>query len=254
MKKEYLTNQIVEFVRSSPLNSVPEINLERIFDVPILGVADARDPLFHQLKQPEVIGDRHCLPTDWLTEAKAVLSYFLPFTKEIRWANRLSGLPAIEWVYGRIEGEALNNALRKFIVELVNENGGMAIAPAIEPKFSVVNRLSNWSERHVAYVAGLGTFSLSKSFITEKGSAGRFGSVVTNYPMEPTSRNYSGIYDYCTMCGECIMRCPCGAINPNGKDNLICSHYIHDEIEALFKPRFGCGKCQTAVPCEFEKP
>ena len=36
---------------------------------------------------------------------------------------------------------------------------------------------STWSERHVAYVSGLGTFGLSGGLITAKGQAVRLGSV-----------------------------------------------------------------------------
>jgi len=53
----------------------------------------------------------------------------------------------------------------------------MTAAPAIQPYFKVQDgpkgQFSNWSERHIAYVAGLGTFSLADSFITEKGAANR---------------------------------------------------------------------------------
>ena len=38
---------------------------------------------------------------------------------------------------------------------------------------------SNWSERHVAYVCGLGTFGC-QGLITSKGLAGRFGSIITD--------------------------------------------------------------------------
>ncbi len=254
MELSNLSKEMADFINTTPLNRVEEIGLNRIFDVPIIGVADADDPLFAQLKAPEVIGPRHQLPSDWLKDAKVVVSYFLPFSEEIRIANRQAGLPATEWVYGRLEGEAVNDALRSFIVELVNRKGGSAVAPVLDRNFSVVDRRSNWSERHVAFIAGLGTFGLSKSFITEKGCAGRYGSVVMNIYLEATPRPYSGIYEYCTMCGECIMRCPSGAIKENGKDVVICATYQDNEIKPRFAPRYGCGKCQTAVPCEFQRP
>ena len=39
---------------------------------------------------------------------------------------------------------------------------------------------SAWSERHAAYVAGLGTFSLTRALISERGMAGRYGSFDAN--------------------------------------------------------------------------
>lgn len=254
MEFDFLANKIANFVDSSPLNRVDEIGLTRIFYRPLIGIANANDPMFLQLKDPDVIGPHHFLPAEWLHNAKVVLSYFLPFSTEVRLANSINGLPANEWVYGRIEGEVLNNALRTYIVNLVKENGGTSVAPVLDSRFSVVDRRSNWSERHIAYIAGLGTFGLSKSLITKKGCAGRYGSVVMGIQMRPTCRDYNGIYDYCTICGECISRCPSGAITLQGKDVSICSNYIDKEVLPRFTPRYGCGKCQTAVPCEFQLP
>ncbi|NLO97399.1 MAG: epoxyqueuosine reductase [Peptococcaceae bacterium] len=254
MELKTLTDEIAGFVDNSRLNAADEIGLKRIFDCPIIGVAEAQDPMFVQLQNPDVVGPHHLLPGDWLKNAKSVLSYFLPFSKEVREANSGQGLPAIEWVYARIEGEIFNNALRNYIVDLVARNGGKAIAPALDSRFAVVDRRSNWSERHIAYIAGLGTFGLSKSLITKKGCAGRFGSVVMDLQLPPTPREYNGIYDYCTMCGECIMRCPSNAITQQGKDCSICSDYLDKEIMPRFSPRYGCGKCQTAVPCECGLP
>jgi epoxyqueuosine reductase QueG len=102
-------------------------------------------------------------------------------------------------------------------------------------------------------VAGLGTFGLNRALITRLGSAGRFGSVVTDAGFEPTGRAYEGITEYCTLCGNCIRRCPCEAIDESGKDNRACKAYVDAEL-AKYAPRYGCGKCQTAVPCEHRIP
>jgi len=47
---------------------------------------------------------------------------------------------------------------------------------------------STWSERHIAFAAGLGTFSLTRAVITSKGCNVRFASLVTNAPLEVTPR------------------------------------------------------------------
>lgn len=44
---------------------------------------------------------------------------------------------------------------------------------------------SNWSQRHVGYIAGLGTFGLNNMLITDQGTCGRFYSLITNLPVEP---------------------------------------------------------------------
>ena len=162
----------------------------RIFDPPLIGVASASDPLFDELKDASVVGSHHLSPKEWLGSARSVISYFLPFTKRVRETNRLLGLPSTEWLYGRIEGERFNVALREFVVHLFSDAGYDAVAPALDARYKVTDRRSNWSERHVAYVAGLGTFSLSCSLITKQGSAGRLGSVVTSAELAPTPRSY----------------------------------------------------------------
>ena len=111
-----------------------------------------------------------------------------------------------------------------------------------------------WSERHAAYVCGLGTFGLSKGLITRKGIAGRFGSVVTDIELEPDPREYSGVYDWCINCGACIARCPAKAISfEKGKEHSPCLDMLLQSGKR-FAPRYGCGLCQTGVPCEHQRP
>lgn len=113
---------------------------------------------------------------------------------------------------------------------------------------------SNWSERHVAYVAGQGTFSLSRGLITEKGVAGRFGSIVTSLSLPADTRKYTEVDEYCNRCGACLANCPVHAISfEKGKSHEPCGAYL-DETAFKFSPRYGCGKCQVDVPCECNIP
>ena len=254
MDIDIISRLAADFLDKSPLNRVEEVGIERIYDIPLLGAAKADDPFFVKLKEPEVVGEHHLLPEEWLPGAKTVLSYFLPYSWEIREANRSPGLPAKKWLYGRIEGEELNRALRKHLVEELTREGHKAVVPSLDPRFSIQELRSNWSERHVAFIAGLGTFGLSKSLITEKGCAGRYGSIIMDVDIKTTPRAYEGIYEYCNYCYACIERCPAGAIREEGKNTPDCARYLDKEVKARFAPRYGCGKCQTAVPCEDSIP
>jgi epoxyqueuosine reductase QueG len=99
-------------------------------------------------------------------------------------------------------------------------------------------------------VCGLGTFGLSKGLITSKGIAGRFGSIITSLYLPPNKREYEEIYEYCSMCGACVKKCPVNAISiEKGKNHIICSKFLNQTVEK-YKPRYGCGKCQVGVPCE----
>jgi epoxyqueuosine reductase QueG len=253
MNNKDVSELIQRFVLTSPLNTIKELGDLQIYEAPLVAVAAADDELFEQLKAADAAGPQHKLPTEWLPEAKAVIVYFLPFSERVRQANRKQGVAATEWLYGRIEGEQFSVGLRQYLLAALQAAGCQAVAPSLDPRFAVTQRRSNWSERHVAFVAGLGTFSLSRSMITKKGSAGRFGSVIVDLPLEPTSRPYHEIDEYCIKCGACILRCPPLAITEAGKDNAVCSGYL-DRVLARFHPRYGCGKCQTGVPCEHQIP
>lgn len=248
-----IQEKTAQFILNSPLNNVKELNNLQIWDQPLVGVASANDSLWERLKAQDAVGPQHLLPQELLQGAVSVISYFLPFTAQIRRSNCTNYLPSTEWLYGRYEGELLNDSIRQFIVSLIEGMGGRALAPALDRRFAVVNMRSNWSERHAAFVAGLGTFSLSRSMITRLGSAGRFGSVIVDIELQPTVREYQKIDEYCVKCGACIDRCPPRAISKAGKDNDVCSHYV-EETKLKYSPRYGCGKCQTAVPCEGRNP
>lgn len=170
--------------------------------------------------------------------------------------------PSEGWLHGRIEGQALLEKLcMKLKSELINE-GYNTVIPVLDKRFwSNSNRskyeikfTSNWSERHVAFICGLGTFGLSKGLITKRGTAGRFGSVITELYLEPDMREYKNIFEYCSMCGKCAKNCPVGAISIEyGKNHIKCSKFL-DQTAEKCKPRYGCGKCQVDVPCELGIP
>jgi epoxyqueuosine reductase QueG len=257
--REMIRGSLEEFVREDPRNVLPAHGNLGIYDPPLVAFARADDPLFEALKDPDVVGPRHRSPREWLPSARTVVSYFLPFTESVRKSNHVDGLPSEEWVSARIDGEAFNNLVRWHCAGLLESQGGQALVPPHRDDFAIVDRRSNWSERHVAYIAGLGTFGLSRSLITSRGTAGRYGSVVTSLEIEPTSRTSATHYDACPFlvdggCGACIDRCPSGAITRKGKDTARCSEYLDTVVKPRFSPRYGCAKCQTNVPCEFATP
>ena len=97
---------------------------------------------------------------------------------------------------------------------------------------------------------GLGTFGFSKGLITPKGTAGRLGSVITTMYLQPDNRDYDIFDQYCTRCN--VYSAALGTISKKGTNHK-CSRFI-DRTAEKFNPRYGCGKCQVGVPCEFELP
>jgi len=261
----YVKNDASVFVKAEAALR-PELAGMRIFDEVIFGYASAEDPYFTEAKKPEVIGAHFMTPVEWLPGAKTVISVYLPFTAQVREANRQNmNWPADEWFHGRIDGQAFQVNLGRYAAEFLAKEGFSAIVPMADPRLSAANPVvkdktvqayytSNWSERHAAYAAGLGTFGLSKGLITRKGTAGRILSIITGAVFEPVKRPYAGISDYCINCGACVRNCPAAAISQEkGKIHYICSEFLNS-VKAKHAPYYGCGKCQVKVPCEDKAP
>lgn len=282
MTNEELIDRVVCFVGNSPDNFVsekdaiyPKLAGLKLYEPPIIGFASASDELFTKVfKMEGVIHPEYLTPEEWLPDAKTVISFFLPFTKAVKESNRLKtdepytpGIPqrcSAQWLHARIEGQLFLNKVTDYIQILLENEGFETACPTTSGELRMITPfISTWSERHAAYAAGLGTFGLSKGLITAKGMAGRIGSVITNAELRPTVRPYSDPFEYCTMCGACMVRCPAGAIDiakgcALGKDQLICGPYIKGSYLPAHGPnqriRYGCGKCQSGVPCESSIP
>ncbi len=263
---EALRREVARFVRESPEDRFPGSD-DPYFDEPLLGVAAAADPIFDDLKG--IIGSFHRTPREILPGAASVVCWVLPIGRATRESNRREReLPSLAWARTRRFGEELNNSLRRHLVAWLGERGGAAVAPLLAPDWQRFNDTpvgiaSTWSERHAAYAAGLGTFSLSDGLITARGIAHRLGSVVTDLPLAPTSAGRPGVRDHCLFyggtCTSCIARCPTGAISPAGHDKALCAAYVEGPAAAGLAGPLGasvpsCGLCQTRVPCEHRIP
>jgi epoxyqueuosine reductase len=270
--------EVKDFAKSSRENRLPYNNNYVIFDEPLVRFASGDDGLFRDYKA--VISPSHLTPReamaktynkklDELPARISVISWILPITEATRKSNRdESKIPTRLWAHTRWYGEFFNEALRRHIVERLTGMGYLAMAPALQPFWSRLEdartgQFSNWSERHIAFAAGHGTFSLSDGFITERGIAHRCGSVVTDMPLPVSERKAKNPYSNCLFysngsCKACIARCPCGAITEKGHDKIRCAKYQRGDINYLLKEYEvgvqGCGLCQTGVPCEDKNP
>lgn len=248
--------------RVSPEDAIKEdlAGLE-LWDKPLLGVADAEDPLFLALQSPGVIHEDYPLPSWWLPGARRVLSFFLPFSERIKKSNEVDRNTASpEWLHGRIEGQEMLIQAGLFLCAELEKAGYHAVMPTADRRFALFHSYaSNWSERHAAFICGLGTFGASKGLITAKGMAGRFGSIVTDCDvLDITPRQYEGVYEYCRQCSACAAKCPVQAIDlrrglDQAKSQRICGEYVERNWTPpqgkSRKRRYGCGKCQVGVPC-----
>ncbi len=280
----FLDKAIKEYVATSPGNRLEAFGGDPIFDEPLVGFVDGDDLIFQDYKN--IIGDFHLTPREALekhleaTKGKrsllnvSVISFVLPISRETRLSmHQETTVASKRWNHTRWHGQKFLDDLSRHVVSLLESLGHEAVAPGLTDFFQVKElpggRTANWSERHIAYAAGLGTFSLSDGLITQKGIAMRCASVVTDVKLPPTPRPYKDHLANCLFyqkdgsCRLCIERCPVDAITEQGHDRNKCREYIYNKENEILKElgregytgRFAaCGLCQTKVPCETRIP
>jgi ferredoxin len=269
---------IKSFICDSPENTLQNKAREKAFEEALVGFSKGDDPLFVAYK--EYVGPFHWTPLEAFTDAftdtgvkpheLTVISWILTQTKATMTDNRKQTVyPAERWARARIFGEEVNIKLRKHLVDLLNSEGFKAVAPVLSPHWEIKMSdqyvfSSTWSERHAAHASGLGTFGLCDGLITPMGKAMRVGSVVARMDIPATQRPYRNHHAYCLfytkgICGKCIERCPVDAITESGHDKVKCLQHLKPITEDFVKSHYGfdgygCGLCQTGVPCESKIP
>jgi epoxyqueuosine reductase len=269
---------VADFVANSPVNTLDRPEPERAWERALVGYAAGDDPLFTDFK--DHVGPFHWTPLEAFEQQfpdsgatpgeLTVISWVLASTTATKMENRKQAeFPSERWARTRVYGEKANVRLREVVVERLGQLGVAALAPMLASQWSRQNSekygfASTWSERHAAYAAGLGTFGLCAGLITPLGKAMRLGSVVARVVLPPTPRPYTDHNAYCLFyskgtCKKCAERCPAGAITEAGKDKLKCAAHLKPKSGDYVKSTYGfegygCGLCQTGVPCESRIP
>jgi epoxyqueuosine reductase len=279
---KFLENAIKYYTAHSVNNRFQPYPDEPIWDEPLVGFVAGEDPLFQEYKK--IIGDFHFTPREvienYIDTASfgdkdhlphiSVIAFILPATEKTRLSNRkVDDVCSLRWNHTRFHGQEFIARLSRYLVTLIEEMGYIAVAPELSKAWGIMNTpqgpASKWSQRHIAYAAGLGTFSLSDGFITPKGIAIRAGSVVCNLDLPASPRPYANHYSNCLFyaqgtCRKCAERCPAGAISDKGHDKVKCGAHLNamreigqrlGKVEGYVGRAYvGCGFCQTGVPCE----
>jgi epoxyqueuosine reductase QueG len=243
MMKEIIENAIMETINASGLD---------YYRQPLVGYADARDPIFLELKT--AVGSQHFLPTDLLPAAQTVFAFFLPFKKNILDNNRSGRMASREWAQVYIE---TNQLISRISLEIKKHCDTRNIGYESQPPTYVFDRkllIANWSHRHVAYACGLGTFGRNNLLITRKGCGGRLGSGVLDIPLEASPRpgNIYGCYQQSQNCAYCIKICPVSALDAAHFDRESCYAQClkNDDYYSDLDSCDVCGKCVTG-PCGY---
>ncbi|NLI92314.1 MAG: epoxyqueuosine reductase [Peptococcaceae bacterium] len=250
--KNILRQIIAEEIKSFPLRE----GVQTRWGEPLIGFADACDRRFLELKT--IVSPSHALPQDILPGARTVIAYFIPFENKIARSNFEGQYSSREWAVAYIETNQLIAGINERIYQACSELGYQSsIIPATH-NFDQERLISDWSHRHVAYLAGLGKFGLNNMLITAKGCCGRIGSVVTNIMIEPdpvTDNEYC-LYKAKGTCKKCIERCAGKALQIDHFDRKKCYGILLENDKRF--PDLGladvCGKCVVNLPCTFTNP
>lgn len=284
----FIENTIKEYIANSPLNCLTTFNNLPISEEPVVAFANGDDPVFQDYKT--IIGDHHITPREalekyiqtrgWRYGAKSdienvsVISYAMPIPYETRLSERQSSYGgSTKYNHTRWRGEIFRSHFRSYVVSLLELMGYNAVAPSyanlVETKSTPEGLMSGWSERHIAYACGLGTFGLNGLMITAKGCAVYLNSVVCDIELTPTPRIYDSHVANCLFyrdgsCQQCMERCAGSAISEQGRSNNKCRENLTKNQSATLKQMGldteliglapACGLCSTKVPCEDRIP
>ena len=223
---------------------------------PLTGFAAAHDPLFKRLK--EIIGPTHALPHDFLQDAETVIVFFIPFEESVAKSNIEKRNCSKQWARAYLETNRLINDIGRHIKENLRMHGFDSATVPVTHNFDPESLISDWSHRHIAYVAGLGTFGTNNMLITKKGCCGRIGSLVTNAAIRHTVRadREGCLHKYNGSCGKCVSRCVNEALFIDFFDRHRCyamcleNDVYHSDMDLTDV----CGKCLAGVPCSFINP
>ncbi len=250
--KTLITEEIQKYISNYSIQN----GIENYWRTPLVGYADANDPLFNELKT--VVSPSHAHPNDLLQNAKTVIAFFIPFIKEITSSNiknkDCSDLWAESYIITNQLIMDLSNHLNNFMLQHGHQS---KVIPATH-NFDEEKLISDWSHRHIAYISGLGTFGMNNMLITEEGCGGRLGSMITTAEISPSSRpdHEHCLYKFDQSCKKCMERCVNHAFTDMQFDRFRCHEMCLDNNARL--TQFGttdvCGKCLVGVPCTFTDP
>lgn len=252
-----MIERILDLIKNTLKKTEETLGGKPLWREPILGALSASDNRLPLLKT--WVSQNHLLPEDILPGARSVICFFLPFTKETAVSNLSKGPASREWAEAYIRTNRVITEIGEGLSDLLKEAGFRAGRIPATHNFDEKTLLSDWSHRHIAYLAGLGTFGINNMLITERGCAGRLGSLVTDYPFKnPHNRPDR---EYCLnklngSCGVCLKKCPAGAYKDSGFDRHICYSLCLEN--SLRYKELGkadvCGKCVVGLPCSLSIP
>lgn len=245
------TNEIASFIDSWLSKMRKKRDLPDFWRDSLVAYLSADNPGIDRLK--ELVTPDHYKAEDFLEGAKSVICFFLPFKAWLGESNIEGAQASEDWAQAYTLTNALAIELGEAMIDFLAEKGIRAAYPYEATIFPRDNPRSRWSQRHLAYYAGLGSFGINNLLISKKGSMGRYFSLISEMEIEEKglSPEYC-LYKIDSSCTQCIDQCIFGALDEEGFDRLVCLKQL-DSNEKLFDASV-CGKCAVGLPCSLEIP
>lgn len=219
---------------------------------PLVSYSQADDPRYLELKT--IIGDWHLTPKEMLTDAESVISYFVPFTKEVVLSPKESKAESAIWGESYVVINEYFAHINNVICSYLEEAGYSAHTIPATHTYNPKDMKSMWSHRSAAAIAGLGTFGANRMLITEKGSGGRFCTVLTSAPLKCKKHAPVNRCSYINngSCGLCFEICPADALRPDKINRFACQAETIKNGKSLEAMNLHnadtCGKCISICP------
>ena len=251
-------NKIIETIKSTAVDFGKINNSQKIWKEPLIEIIPAHDERLKSLKG--AVSEDHFMPHDILPDAKSIISFFIPFQESIVESNINGVMASDEWALAYIATNDLIAAINDRIEMLMEQNRYKAGKIPATHNFDAEKLISNWSHRHIAYIAGLGTFGINNMLITKNGCCGRFGSIVINYKLDEYKKIHN-VNERCLnklngSCGICQKKCMVNVYEDNMYNRRKC--YEQCLKNAKFHAKTGyadiCGKCLAGLPCSTKEP
>lgn len=225
---------------------------------PLLVTARSDDRLKILLK---IAFHEHLFPWDLRPSIKTAIVFFIPFIRELIEQNSGGKFPGRNRGLAYESTNKLIGVLSEAIKNCLEEEGALSALTPATHNFNPVKLVAGWSHKHLAYISGLGLFSINAQLITPAGCAGRLGSLVTevdlgnNFMVE---HRELFLHKASQNCLKCIGRCPVGATGEDGIDRHRCFARLKVNInhtKDLAGPEettHVCGKCVVNLPCSID--
>ena len=249
---EEITHLLKEFIADYKVIN----NIKTEWREALIAFANAKDPLFLQLKQ--VVNEDHKLPHELLKQAESVISFFIPFNDEVVFSNSNGVNASREWAIAYVETNKLITDLTRFLANFLEEKHYTCYEVPPTHNFDTNKLKRYWSHKHAAYIAGLGKFGLHKMLITEKGCCGRLGSLITSAKLDTTERinDEFCLYFQDGSCTQCVEKCTFDALHLDSFERHKCYEIClkNGRLYSKIGKSDMCGKCACGVPCSLINP